>query len=137
MRLIFTASVLVLLIGCKKTIKVQDLDQLNGYWEIEKVVFPDGQTKHYSINSTIDYIEYQDLKGFRKKVYPNLDGSFTTSDDAELFEISIEKSTFRIHYTNELSEWEERIILIDQNQMIMETATNVAYHYKRFLGVLE
>ncbi len=137
MRLIYVTGLLVLLIGCKKAISLQDLDHLNGYWEIEKVVFPDGQTKQYTINSTIDYIEYEDLKGFRKKVYPDLDGSFTTSDDAELFEISMEKSTFRMHYINELSQWEDRIIAIDQNKMIIETDANVAYHYKRFKGVLE
>ncbi|MGB5237102.1 MAG: lipocalin family protein [Flavobacteriaceae bacterium] len=137
MRLLGMAGIFILLMGCEKKISLQELDQINGYWEIEKVVFPDGQTKEYTVNSTIDYIQYQNLKGFRKKVHPNLDGSFRTSDDAELFSISIEKSTFRMHYTNDLSQWEEKIIGIDQNHLIMQTAEGVAYHYKRFKGILE
>lgn len=137
MRFISLVVVFTFLIGCDEKIAIQDLDQLNGYWEIEKVVFPDGQTKEYTVNNTIDYINYQDLKGFRKKVRPNLDGTFTTSDDAELFEISKEKSTFRMHYTNDLNQWEEQIIRIDQDRMTMKTPEGVSYHYKRFKGILE
>ena len=137
MRLMSLVMIFALLMGCDKKITTQDLDQLSGYWEIEKVVFPEGQTKEYTLNSTIDYIEYENMKGFRKKVNPNLDGTFTTSDDAELFEISKEKSTFRMHYTNDMSQWEEQIIRIDQDHMTLKTPEGVAYHYKRFRGILE
>ncbi len=137
MRFISLMVVFTFLIGCDKKIAIQDLDQLNGYWEIEKVIFPDGQTKEYTLSGTIEYIKYQDLKGFRKKVRPNLDGTFTTSDDAELFEISKEKSTFRMHYANDLNQWEEQIIRIDQDRMTMKTPEGVSYHYKRFKGIME
>ncbi|MEN8790119.1 MAG: hypothetical protein ABF293_08775 [Flavobacteriaceae bacterium] len=137
MRSIGLVFIFVILLGCAKKLTINDLDQLNGYWEIEKVVFPDGQTKQYTVNSTIDYIEYENLKGFRKKVHPNMDGTYTTTDDAELFEISKEKSTFRMHYSNDLSQWEEEIALIDKDQMIMKTPQGVAYHYRRFKGILE
>jgi hypothetical protein len=137
MRSINFVLIFAILLGCGDKPTLIDLEQLKGYWEIEKVVFPDGQTKQYTINSTIDYIEYDDLKGFRKKVRPNMDGTFTTSDDAELFEVSKEKSTFRIHYTNDLSQWEEEIVRIDKDQMIVKTPEGVSYHYKRFKGILE
>ncbi len=137
MRSLSLVIIFVVLSGCDNKLSVNDLDHLNGYWEIEKVVFPDGQTKEYTVNSTIDYIEYQDLRGFRKKVRPNLDGTYTTSDDAELFEISNERSTFRMHYTNDMSQWEEEIAGIDNDQMILKNPEGVAYHYKRFKAILE
>ena len=41
--------VLVLLMSCKQTITESDLNNLNGYWEIEKVVLPDGDKKEYKV----------------------------------------------------------------------------------------
>ncbi|NNL81966.1 MAG: hypothetical protein HKP28_01160, partial [Winogradskyella sp.] len=42
------------------------LETINGYWEIEKVVFPNGETKEYKYNDLIDYISINEsLKGFR------------------------------------------------------------------------
>ena len=37
--------VLVLLMSCKQTITESDLNNLNGYWEIEKVILPNGEKK--------------------------------------------------------------------------------------------
>ena len=63
---------LFILTACQNKVTHEDLPFLNGYWEIEKVNMPDGQTKEYTINTTVDYIEMKDLSGFRKKVYPKL-----------------------------------------------------------------
>lgn len=69
--------------GCTPKIVEEDLKNLNGYWEIEKVTFPNGETKDYSVSTTIDYIELKDGGGFRKKVQPRFNGTFETSNDAE------------------------------------------------------
>ena len=50
---------------------MDDLKNLNGYWEIEKVTFPNGETKDYSVSTTIDYIE---LKGDREEEGKNTQG---------------------------------------------------------------
>jgi hypothetical protein len=137
MRFLGIAALLLIATACKESVKEQDLNLLNGYWEIEKVVFPDGQTREYTVNSTVDYIEYADMKGFRKKVQPKLDGTFNASDDAVLFEISTEKTTFRMHYKNDLSQWEEEIVAVGGDRMIIKTSEGVEYHYKRFKGILK
>ena len=38
------------LVSCKQSIAEADLQNLNGYWEIEKVMLPDGEKKEYKIN---------------------------------------------------------------------------------------
>ena len=118
--------------ACEPRLQQEDLNHLNGYWEIEKVIFPDGSVKEYSVSTTIDYIEYNDLSGFRKKVQPNLSGTFTTSDDAEFFRIAVKKDTFIMMYTNEFSQWEEVIRSVDNEEMVLVSQEGVAYFYKRF-----
>ena len=122
--------------ACRDSVKEEDLKHLNGYWEIEKVVFQDGNQKEYNINLSIDYFEYNNFKGFRKKVQPTLDGSYITSDDAEFFEISTENNTFNIEYRNDLSSWVEEIRLLSNDKMILVNSEGLNYHYRRFEPVM-
>ena len=136
MRILVMISCL-LIFSCRDTITVDDLEFINGYWEIEEVEFPDGNRKSYGINTIVDYIEYDNKKGYRKKVQPRLDGSFVTSDDAESFEIVEKSGKFMIHYKNDLSQWEEEIKALSAEKLVIESQEGVVYHYKKFEGILE
>ena len=73
----------VMLFSCKTDPKVM-LPHINGYWEIKEVTLQDGSKKEYTFSNTIDYLEISDsLKGFRKKLKPNLLGTYETSKDLE------------------------------------------------------
>jgi hypothetical protein len=132
-RILIPAMVLILA-GCSQHITRSDLDLLNGYWEIEKVSFPDGGQKEYSINTTIDYLEVTGNRGYRKKVNPNLDGSYETSDDAEYFTILEDAGIFKMRYENDLSMWTETIEAISKTNFSVMNESDITYHYKRFKG---
>jgi len=134
-RKIIATCLFICLAGCKEPVKEVDLHYLNGYWEISKVVFENGSTKEYAVNSTIDYFELDGLQGFRKKVQPNLNGGFATSDDAESFQIIRKNNDYIIQYTNAQSSWEEEIIQVSQNFHIVRNTDGINYHYKRFTPI--
>jgi len=129
-----TISILLILLlaSCANKVSTEDLVHLNGYWEIEKVEFPDGSTKEYSLNATVDYFQVADMMGYRKKVQPLLDGSYQTSDDAEKFTIYEYNGELLLRYKNDLSEWEEKIRLLTPNQCVFVNQELIAYHYIRF-----
>ncbi|WP_047245851.1 hypothetical protein [Maribacter thermophilus] len=131
-KLILPTIILFVLFSCSNKVSKSDLKHLNGYWEIKEVVFSDGNKKEYKINSIIDYIEINDLKGFKKKVVPQFDGSFKTSNDAEPFTIKQEDDGFKILYKNDLSEWEESIIFLSDDSYSTQNAEGTVYHFKRF-----
>ncbi len=136
----FVPVVLILIFtGCKEreNVSKRDLDHLNGYWEIEKVVLPDGAVKVYGANTTIDFFEVKGSQGYRKKVQPKIDGSFATSDDAESFTLIEDNGVFSIHYENAFSEWTERIEKITHNKLALVNEENISYHYKRFQPLLQ
>ena len=137
MRFALLIIVCSVLYSCGESIKEEDLNFLSGYWEIEKVEFPDGNSKMYSINTTIDYFEYGNKKGFRKKVQPRLDGTFRTSDDAESFNIVAKNNKFTVVYQNDLSQWEEDILTLTDKSLVLASQEGVVYHYKKFEGILE
>ncbi|WP_047419801.1 hypothetical protein [Cellulophaga sp. Hel_I_12] len=130
-------SILIFLIlaitGCANSVSETQLNQLNGYWEIEKVSFPDGQTKEYTINETVDYIQLDSLTGFRKKMKPTFEGTYITSDDAELFTIFKLEDSYIIQYkANGSMDWTENLIAVSANSFSVRTSENVTYTYKRY-----
>ncbi|MEZ4968996.1 MAG: hypothetical protein R2814_04920 [Flavobacteriaceae bacterium] len=132
MRYVFIIVVLMGLTSCQNKVDKSDLHYLNGYWEIEKVTFPDGSKKDYVVNTSIDYIEVKDKEGFRKKVQPNFNGTYITSNDAELFAIYENKGVFTLNYKTELSEWHEKIVSLSENRFTVISEDNIKYHYKKF-----
>ncbi len=132
MRGFFILLLCLLLAACAKKVQSEDLTNLNGYWEIQKVVFPNGESKNYTINATIDYIEVVERTGFRKKVQPILDGGYQTSDDAEKFNILEQNDEFYIRYKNDFSEWEEKIKRVTLDELVLINADQITYIYKRF-----
>ncbi|HZJ19250.1 MAG TPA: hypothetical protein VFD35_02710 [Pricia sp.] len=123
---------LFIFFGCSSGVSKEDLTQLNGYWEIGQVVFPDGSTKEYKLSTTIDYIQLEGLKGFRKKVSPKFDGTYQTSDDAEAFTILETDGSFTINYKTELSEWSEKLAALDTETFSVVNEEGLRYDYKRF-----
>ncbi len=132
MRAFVYLGLFLLVTGCKKEVAKKDIHLLGGYWEIVQVTFPDGKKKEYKVNTSIDYFVLDRDTGFRKKVQPKLDGTFDTSDDAEPFSITETKKGFSIHYKNELSEWVEEIVELNENSFSVKNEEGIIYQYRRF-----
>ncbi|MEY8021143.1 hypothetical protein AB8P51_09950 [Muriicola sp. SD30] len=127
---------MILCFSCGQKVEKEDLEFLNGYWEISVVEFPSGDKKRYEINTTVDYIEVSGMEGYRKKVQPLPDGSFITSDDAENFSLSSRDDAFIMLYNNEMSEWEEEIEQLTETLLVLKNNEQIRYIYKRYHPVI-
>lgn len=132
MKRIFYLVALFIFFGCASNIEEGDLKNLNGYWEIEKVIFPDGKTKDYKANTTIDFIRLENFNGFRKKVQPTFDGTYITSDDSEALHVIEIKKRFYLSYTNDLSERREQLLFLNNDSFSTLSDEGLQYDYKRF-----
>lgn len=123
---------LLTFIACRQHITPSDVSAINGYWEIEKVVFPKGDDKDYKINDTFDYFQVdKNNRGFRKKVMPQLNGTFLANDDSETIEIVFESNKAFIKYNTPYTKWKEELKLISEDEMVLVNHQGVAYHYKK------
>ncbi len=121
------------LFSCQQAVKIEDLTKINGYWEIQKVTFPDGNEKQYSINETIDFFEWKDEKGFRKKLTPQFDGKFLSNNEQEQIQIKDSAGLMYIFYKTKFDTWKEEINTISDSILILKNKDNLVYHYKRFI----
>ena len=121
-----------LFISCQQKIEPSDIAKINGYWEIEKVVFDQGKDKNYTINQSYDYFQIdKNNMGFRKKVMPQLDGTFIVNDTYENVKIRFENGKVFLDYSTDYAKWTEELIGISKDKLVLKNAQNKEYHYKK------
>lgn len=110
-----------------------NLEHVNGYWEIDQVLFENGDKKVYKYNESIDYINVNDsLKGFRKKLKPGFNSKYITSDDAEGITVKIEDDSLNFYYKTPYATWKETVLSADANSMKVVNDRETVYIYKRY-----
>ncbi|WP_306352938.1 lipocalin family protein [Flavobacterium sp. '19STA2R22 D10 B1'] len=127
----------LMLMACQSKVSLQDVSKINGYWEIEKVILPDGKEKDYKVNLTYDYIEInKDNKGFRKKVSPQLDGTFVVDEEqSESLEAIVENEVVYLKYKTPYATWKEELKSISAEEMVIVNETKNEYHYKKAAAI--
>ncbi|WP_339889127.1 lipocalin family protein [uncultured Flavobacterium sp.] len=119
------------LVSCKQAVNETDIQNLNGYWEIEKVVLPDGEDKDYKASETFDFFEVKDKAGTRKKGMQQFDGTFLTNDVSESFTIEFYDGKCFINYKTDFAKWKEEILLLNKEKLVVKNKNDLEYHYKR------
>lgn len=125
---LFTALIAV---SCSNTFSDADLAKLNGYWEIEEVVMPDGKKKEYTVNPTIDHFELKGKTGKRTKVMPQFDGTYRTNDLSEKISITEADGKTYIIYVTDNAEWKEELVKLTDDKLVVRNEQKIEYHYKK------
>lgn len=121
----------LLFVGCQQKIQPTDIIKLNGYWEIEKVVFDKGEDKDYKMNESFDYFNITNNKGIRKKVMPQLNGTFLVNDAFEKVAIRFEKDKVYLDYATDYAKWSEELIALTDEELVLKNEEKKEYHYKK------
>lgn len=125
------ALVALIFVGCKQKIEPADVANLNGYWEIEKVDVPDGEDKNFKINESFDFFAMKNNEGIRKKVMPQLDGSFIVNDTYENVLVRFEDEKAYLDYSTDFAKWTEELITLTDDELVVKNEEKKEYHYKR------
>jgi len=126
-------SILFLIISCN-TKKEINISALNGYWEIEKVIAPNGEEKPYKFNAFIDFIKLEtNNSGYRAKLKPNFRGTFEGNYVKQFFKISNEKNdSYSIQYNVNNIKWSETLIEVTKTRLITKSEEGITYLYTPF-----
>ncbi|MFV8355008.1 hypothetical protein ACNQGB_02335 [Flavobacterium sp. XS1P32] len=133
-----TCSILLiafLFVACQQKIKPEDVSKINGYWEVEKVVFDSIDDKDYSMNEVYDYFEIKNNKGIRKKVRPQLDGTFLVNDAFENVTVRFADDKVFLDYTTPFMKWSEEVISLSAEEFVLLNKDKMEYHYKKATAI--
>jgi hypothetical protein len=120
-----------ILVACSGRISENDLVKLNGYWEITKVVFQDGTTKPYTVNTTVDYIGIDGFNGYIKKMKPGLNGRYQTSNKAAQFKLIQKDGLWEMHFEGDQKSTLS-LLELDSLEYAVKDQGQVRYYYKRY-----
>ena len=122
----------LLFLGCQQKIEPTDISKINGYWEIEKVVFDKGEDKDYKMNESYDFFEIdKNNMGIRKKVMPQLDGTFLVNDAYENVTVRFKDGKGFLDYSTPYSKWSEELIALSDKELVLRNEEKNEYHYKK------
>ncbi|KDN54722.1 hypothetical protein [Flavobacterium seoulense] len=118
-------------VSCQQKITPEDINKLNGYWEIEKVIFKDGDDKEFKMNENFDFFKIANNTGIRRKVRPQFDGTFLMNEDYEKVKVRFENDQVFLDYTTDYAKWTEELISISEDEMLIKNDQNKEYQYKK------
>jgi hypothetical protein len=110
---------------------LSDSTKINGYWEVDYVILPDGEKKDYKINETNDFFEIKNNVGFRKKVTPQYDGTYLINEQQESVRLIEKNHHVFMEYKTLYAKWEEEILVLSGEELVLKNAQKLEYHYKR------
>jgi len=122
-----------ILLSCSNNSSREKIENLNGYWEIQKAELPEGIIKEFKYSEIVDFIQVDSASGFRKKVRPQLDGKFITSNDEEFFQVKLENDSINLYYSTPYAKWKETVISSKTNKLVILNQDGIIYTYKRFI----
>lgn len=131
-KMFFLICTTLLLWSCDFQDPEEKITNLNGYWEIHKAELPQGVAKEFRFSELVDYIQVSDREGFRKKVRPQLGGTFITSEDQENFSVRVENDSINLYYSTPYNSWKETLLSSSEEELKILNPEGIIYTYKRF-----
>ncbi len=126
----------LIFVSCKQKIQTTDIPKINGYWEIGKVVFDKGEDKEYGANQNYDYFQIdKNNQGIRKKVAPQLDGTFLVDDTYEKVRVRFQDDKAYLDYVTPYMKYTEEIIALTADELVVLNAQKKEYHYKKATAI--
>ena len=132
---VFFFVVSIILLSCNKQDPKEQIQFLEGYWEIDKVEISPDSTITYRMSENIDYFELSDSSkssGQRTKLRPQMDSTFKTTNSAEKIDLKIEEDSLRIYYKTPYDNWKETVLEASEENLVIKNAQNKIYYYKKY-----
>ena len=128
---LYLLLLLTVITACKSSIQEGEISRLEGYWEITKVVFQDGTTKPYTVNTTVDYIGIDGFNGYIKKMKPGLNGRYQTSNKAAQFKLIQKDGLWEMHFEGDQKSTLS-LLELDSLEYAVKDQGQVRYYFKRY-----
>lgn len=110
-----------------------NLELLNGYWEIAEIENTHGSKKEYGLSKNIDFfVLTNEKKGVRKKVQPDIQGNFTTTNAGQNIDVLIKGTNVFLKYSTPFDSWQEEVLSLTKDKLVLQNEDEYIYTYRRY-----
>ena len=122
----------IILFSCGNGDPKEQLNHINGYWEIDHVQVEKDSVIKYGFSQYIDYIKITDTSGYRKKLQPEMDGSFKTTKSSEKVKPEIKEGKLFLNYSTPYDKWTEEVLDAGEDELVLKNRDGKVYYYHRY-----
>lgn len=131
MKKVGISLVAIVFFSCAPKVEINQLDALNGYWQIAKVETAEGEEKEYKANENYDYFEYKDKSGFHKKVRWQLNGKFLTDDLQEEIKVVEVDNKVYLEFSSSFGKHKDQVLKISEKELVLEAENGNDNYYTK------
>lgn len=129
-RIVLTLSLLSVF-SCAEKVAIENIEKINGYWQITKVETADGEKKEYPVNENYEYFDIKNKLGFHKKVRWQPMGTFLVDDMQEKMTASEKEGEVVLDFSSEFGKHTEKVIQLTDSLLVLESQEGADFHYKK------
>jgi hypothetical protein len=129
MRKLLFLTLLIFTVGCSPSV---DTALLSGYWNIEKVVLPDGSEKEFPFSNHMDHFEVCNYQGIKYRVSPTYDGGFVNYGSPVNFTIRERNDEIHLHFRSGEESYQQKLVLCTSERLVLLHENGTTYHYSSF-----
>ena len=129
-RIILTLSALSVF-SCTEKIDIENIEKINGYWQITKVETVDGEEKKYPVNENYEYFDIKNKSGFHKKVRWQPMGTFLVDDLQEKMTASEKEDGVVLDFSSNFGKHTEKVVQLSDSLLVLESPEGADFHYKK------
>lgn len=118
-------------LSCKQSITDADINLVNGYWQIEKVIDDNGNKKEYKINEIYDYFELKNKVGIHKKVKWQPAAKFLVNDAQENVKVIKEAESYYLKFWSQNGTHLDKLESISDEEMVLVSKEKVSFYYTK------
>jgi hypothetical protein len=130
MKIVFLSLCLVLAVSCQQPNPDDQLEKLQGYWNIDTVVQEDGTVKEFPFSNHMDFFEIQENVGTKSRVSPTYDGSFIVYGDPIKFVWEIEEDKLILRFRDGEQSYSQEVKKVSNEVLQLVHENGMIYNYK-------
>lgn len=116
--------------ACSST--TNNIEQLTGYWSIEKAILPDGSEREFPFSNHMDYFTVTDNHGSKHRVSPTYDGGFVNYGSPVNFTWNTRNDTIVLHFKDGTSAYDQAVLTCSKNVLVLKHENGTTYHYSAY-----
>jgi len=117
--------------SCAEKVDINQIEKINGYWQISKVEPKEGEKKEYKVNENYEYFELKNKVGFHKKVRWQPMGTFLVDDLQEKIEASQKEEEVQLKFSSKFGKHTEMVRQLSDSVLVLASENGSEFYYKK------
>lgn len=122
---------ILLLTSCSNNVDEQ-LKNIEGYWNIETAILPDGSEREFPFSNHMDHFEIEGKQGIKYRVSPTYDGGFVNYGSPVYFTCETVDGELLLQFKDGVESYTQTVEKATTNKLVLKHQNGTIYRYSSY-----